>query len=409
MNSLRQRWFGRRVAVVAATVLGCSLGGVFLMAAPAGAATVNVTNNHDSGSGSLRAALVNASGSTTINVQAGLGTITLASPIEFPNVNPASITMHGNGIKIDVGGENRGLVSDANSFTFDDFTITGVGGSTDADAGAIVAEGGPLNVSNCTLTGNVVHSIDSDGGVLLSEGGPLNVSSCTVTNNTVRTDDGDGGILVSEGGGLGASKCAVTSNKTDAEGDGATLLVEGGEFVLSSCDVSHNTVTAGGNLGGGADSEGGPVTFRNVTVTCNSGASAGGDAAGGLLSEGGSVVISGSTIVGNVATTTDQGIVKNQINSQGPNPSISSSTVSDDTSGCKTGATTTTTVAAPTTTVAAAPVTEAAAPATTVAAAAELPRTGGSSSALGLIGCALVALGALVTYAASSQRRRTLA
>jgi LPXTG-motif cell wall-anchored protein len=406
MMSFARRGF-RGIPVAAMAALVCSLGSVALFASPASAATVTVTNNHDSGAGSLRAALKAATGATTINVKAGLGTITLDSPVVFPDVSPASVIIHGNGITIDANGKVSGLISNAGSLSFDDFTITGVGGTANTDAGAIVAEGGALHVANCTVHGNAVHASSHDAGALLSEGDALSVSSCNVSNNTVKTDgeNGDAGILISEGGGINASGCTVSSNHVNAQGDGATLLSEGGALVVSSCAISHNTVGAGGDVGGGADSEGGNTTFRQVTDTCNTGTSDGGDAAGGLLSEGGDATISGSTVAGNKATTTGDGSVKQQINSRSTPPSISSSTVSDSTDICKTAVSTTTTTETTSTTTATVPETAASVPPTTVAAA-ELPRTGSSSSLLGVLGFALVAIGAALAFGTSTMRRR---
>ena len=462
ISAARRCWHPRRVAGVAAATTLMALGGGIAFGTPAGAApvTVNVTNNHDSGAGSLRAALVGATGTTIVNVKAGLGTITLSSPIVFPTEDSVLLTLHGNGITINANGKTSALVSNSSSFSFDGFTVTGVGGSANTDAGGIVAFDGSLAVSNCNLHGNAIHASGHDAGAILSEGGPLSVSSCTFTGNTLRTDGnrgdagvilaegntlrasgctvssntiagtgdaaailsegaeltvasctftgntvqpnghgGDAGVIVSEGRTLSASGCTLTSNKTTAAGDGATILSEGGQLLVSTCKVSANVVTAGGDVAGGADSEGSATTFRNVTDTCNSATSNGGDAAGGLLQEGGVPTISGSTIVGNTAKSSGDAAVEQQINSRGSAPVISGSTVSDNTSICHAPATTTTT----TTTV---PVTAASVAPTTVAATAELPRTGGHSSQLGLVGLALVTLGTACTYAASSKRRR---
>src|SRR5215471_11799457 len=96
---------GRRLhAVIAATVLLTATAAVVgPLASTAGAATFNVTNNHDSGAGSLRQALLDAaaaSGPDTVSVQAGLGTITLSSPISWSasGTGDQSVTINGNGV-----------------------------------------------------------------------------------------------------------------------------------------------------------------------------------------------------------------------------------------------------------------------------------------------------------------------
>src|SRR5262249_12238629 len=244
---------------------------------------------------------------------------TLASPLVFPDAKTGTVTVHGNGITINANGQPSGLFSFANDLSLDHFTITGVGGSTSTtDAGAIVAQGAALHVSNCTMRANAPHAIGLDAGVLFSDGGTLTMSSCTLTGNTVRSDGrGDAAVVLSEGREITASGCTVSSNHVNAAGDGATVLSEGGFLHLSSCTVSKNTVVAGGDVGGGADSEGGGVTFASVTDTCNAATSDGGDAAGGLLSEGGNATIGGSKIAGNTASTSGDGIAKSQVNVQG--------------------------------------------------------------------------------------------
>jgi hypothetical protein len=73
---------------------------------PAGAAPLTVTNNSDSGPGSLRQALadsVTSPGPDGITVQAGIGTITLTTgPISWSGDN--LVTIQGNGVTINANG-----------------------------------------------------------------------------------------------------------------------------------------------------------------------------------------------------------------------------------------------------------------------------------------------------------------
>ena len=72
---------------------------LWLPAAARAQTTFNVTTNSDSGAGSLRQALLDVPGSGTsiINFDAGLGTITLLSELFVINKPGASVTINGNG------------------------------------------------------------------------------------------------------------------------------------------------------------------------------------------------------------------------------------------------------------------------------------------------------------------------
>ena len=79
---------GRRLhgTIAVLALLAATSAVVGPLASTAGAATFNVTNNHDAGAGSLRQALLDAAGAAgndTVVVQAGLGTITLSTPIQW--------------------------------------------------------------------------------------------------------------------------------------------------------------------------------------------------------------------------------------------------------------------------------------------------------------------------------------
>ncbi|MCZ7531296.1 MAG: hypothetical protein M5U31_13750 [Acidimicrobiia bacterium] len=261
-----------------------------LLAGTAGAAQFNVTNTNDSGAGSLRQAIADATanpGDDDVVIQPGLGTITLQSEILW--FSSGSLAIIGNGATINAGGAARALVSDGGGdLSVDGITITGVGGSIDDNAAPIVTEGNGVSVSNCTITGNIVNSGDGDAaGAVLSEGGPVAIQGCDITANTATTTSGD---------------------------------------------------AAGGVL-----SEGGDVVVGGSSIICNS-ASSDSDSAGGLLSEGGAVSITDSTIQGNTATGATS---ENQVFSNGPDPVITNTVISDDDSICATSPTTPTTPTTP--------------------------------------------------------------
>ena len=151
--------------------------------------TITVTNDDDSGSGSLRAALGSAVAGETIKfAPSAYGTITLSSgPLEVTT----SVTIDGPGPnKVTINGNDtyQDLVVDANvTATISGLTITG--GQAPASypyAGGGIYNDGNLTVDDCVITGN---SAPCGGGI--GNSGSLTVSDCSVSNNT---GDNGGGI-----------------------------------------------------------------------------------------------------------------------------------------------------------------------------------------------------------------------
>jgi hypothetical protein len=294
---------------LAAAVLPASA----LIAGPAGAAVpINVTSNADSGPNTLRQAIadaVTAGGAQEIDIQAGLGTITVTSELNWST--NGVLTIVGNGATLTGPGVARGLVDDGGAgVSISGLTITGFGGSTDNDAAAVVEEGGPVTLDSCTITGNAIVTTGEDvAGAVLSEGGPVTVTDCVITGNTATTPDGD-------------AAGAINS--------------EGGQVILATSTVSGNTgSTTAGDAGGGILSEGGSVTVRPSTINCNTataGPPDGGDAAGGILSEGNDITINDSNVVGNRATA--EGDSSNSLLAPGNAINGTGNTVSDDTTSC---------------------------------------------------------------------------
>ncbi len=294
--------------LTALSLLALAFGGGVLVPDVAGAAEYNVTNANNSGAGSLRQALANAEsnpGADTVAVQAGVGTITLSSPIIWST--GGGVTIQGNGVTIDANGETAALYDDSGqSLTIEDLTITGVGGASSIDTAPVVAQGGSVTARDCTITGNEVYTDDGDAaGGILSEGGAVLVDSCTISDNTATTDDGDvaGGVL-SEGGLIDLLHCTITGNDADGPVDaGGGVLSEGGPIMVDDCDISGNTATSdAGDAGGGLHSQGGQTVMARSTVNDNR-ATGGTDetAVGGSANIGGSLTVRSSTISGNAA------------------------------------------------------------------------------------------------------------
>src|SRR3954469_5937787 len=167
-----------------------------LLAGPASATTFNVTVTANAGPGSLRQALADAAsnaGVDVIDIQAGLGTITVTSELLWSG--NGAVTINGNGATLTGPGVGRGLVEEGgDGFTVNNLTITGFGGAVSADAAAVLSEGGPITLNACSITGNAIHSDAEDvAGGVLSQGGNVSITDCTITGNSATASDGDAG------------------------------------------------------------------------------------------------------------------------------------------------------------------------------------------------------------------------
>src|SRR4029079_5284744 len=188
---------------------------------------VTLTNTLDAGSGSLRQALLDAashSGHDDVVADTGIGTITILSPLQWSG--DASVSIDGAGLTINANGQPQVLFdAGGKGVSVLDVTITGMGGTSAEDAGAIISEGGAVSVRTCTITNNTITSTGGDAGVILSEGGAMSVENCTITNNTVSSTDGDAGALLSEGGALEVTDSTVDANTLTADDEDVAAIL----------------------------------------------------------------------------------------------------------------------------------------------------------------------------------------
>jgi hypothetical protein len=170
-------------AALAASVLMA----VVVLASPAWAATYTVTNNADSGAGSLRQAIIDADTTTgvadTINFKLGsAATITLTSA-QLPTITDgAGLTINGGSANITISGANQYRVFTVGSgakLTLSNLTVAD--GAAESDpandgGGAGINNFGTLEVSNSTLSGN-------SGGAYLSLGTKATFKNTIVANS----------------------------------------------------------------------------------------------------------------------------------------------------------------------------------------------------------------------------------
>lgn len=277
---------------------------LLLSAASTRAATFTVTNINDSGSGSLRQAILDAEGNPSadmINVTV-TGTVLLNSSL--PSITQNLVINGGSqtGFIVNAQGisgqrpflvKGSGTVVEINNLTVTGGNSNGGGGGIRLETatltlinvtvdsnfasessigilpggGGIGALGGTLNVFNSRITSNNASGIF--GGGILIDSGALTMTGSTVFNNG---SSSGGGIAVINNGTARIENSTISHNRVNVEGGG--LLLGGGTLRMSNVTVSRNVADT---AGGGLRLEGGDVALRNVTIgRVNSGVGGGG-------------------------------------------------------------------------------------------------------------------------------------
>lgn len=240
-----------------ARALYAALLAVLLAAAPAQAASFNVTKTTDTNDAactpadcSLREAIgaaQGAAGDDVVNVPAG--TYILSAQLGELVYNPspaAALTVVGAGARTTA--------------------VDGADNALDILAGTVTIIGLTMRNGSATFTG---------GGLQTSSGTTTTLRDVTIADN-VTGDGGDGGGIYNLGV-MTLVNVAVTGNRTTFGGDGGGIYTNG-ELHLVNVTISGNF----GGSGGGIYAAGGTFTSRNATVTANTGGSTG--QGGGIFS-----------------------------------------------------------------------------------------------------------------------------
>jgi predicted outer membrane repeat protein len=241
--------------------------------------TLTVTNNLDSGPGSLRAEIAAAKSGDTIVFAPGVSSIQLTSGELVINKN---LTIQGPGAgQLSIyGGPNNPLAGAGNSRVFEvdgaSTTVT-LSGLSILDGAGVYAAGS-------------FHAGDGQGGGILNYG-TLTLSGCTLSDNTANSFNS--GTTAYLGG----------------------SIYNAGTLTVSSCTLNNNSV---GNLNGGIYSSGdgggiynaGTLTVSGSTLSSNAAYDSGGlvHGSGGGIYNAGSLTVSSSTLSGNTASEDGGGI-----------------------------------------------------------------------------------------------------
>jgi hypothetical protein len=311
------------LASSAVLTVGVPLGsGIAVFASgSAGAATDQVTNCDDSGAGSLRQAVADATSGDTIDFALSCSIITLTSgDIEMSS----NLTINGPGESVlAVSGNDASRV-----FQVDNGATVSIGGLTIEDGSATNEGGGILNDGALTLTSSTVskNTVGTGSGGGAGGGGLANEGTATVTASSftgnVATSTGYGalgGAIYNDDGSLTVTNAILSGNAANNTASGTALggaISNGdGNVKVAETTLANNSADSSFGTYGGAISNGsygiqsGTVTVVASTLSGNTatgtylGPASGGGANGGGLNNYGTVAISESTVVNNTATT----------------------------------------------------------------------------------------------------------
>ncbi|MBC8074697.1 MAG: right-handed parallel beta-helix repeat-containing protein, partial [Chloroflexales bacterium] len=221
------------------------------------AATLVVTTTADSGAGSLRQAISDATSGDTITFNLpNPSTITLASQLDIGK----NLTITGPGAsQLAISGNNAVRVFSVGTvaFTLERVTVAngyGVGRCYSAGGGLLMTGGGSVTVRDSVFSGNQAAGGFGCGGAIAKSGGSLAVSNTTFVNNRA---EGLGGAIADVNNSVTVHDSTFINNAASAGGgismNNTTATVSNSTFVGN---------TASSNDGGGID-----VTSRSLTLT----------------------------------------------------------------------------------------------------------------------------------------------
>jgi hypothetical protein len=283
-------------------------------------ADIKVHNNADSGSGSLRDAVVQAnnSGGGTIKFTKVSGTITLQSPLPALTHN---ITLAGPGSdQLTIQGLDWTVITNSagNTVTIQGLTLTG---GRNFPSGTI-ANFGSLNLQDCKVSGGAPE-ITFGGGIYntgrvsmvnctffncsgffggaIWNSGSITIAGCVLTNNRA----GAGGCIFNSGK-LTLDHCVIAGNRYITSGDGGGIYNFCGTVVVTNCSITNNIGIQGGGIWNG-----GSLAVINTTIAMNRATYSDGPTPGGAIfnDTGATVMLVNTTISENTALDFGGGIM----------------------------------------------------------------------------------------------------
>ena len=301
MTSVRSRNRVRSFSAIVAVIVLAAVGLIVLPTA-ASAATFAVTSNADSGSGTLRQAILDANaaaGADTITFAPSLPTIVLLSTITVTE----TLTIDGSATPVTITGQGGlfALLIIAPSTANQDFALNDVvfdGTASTGWTGVALDTGfGALNNTERSLTLTRMTAKNINSGPFQGAGlrdfvmqntGPITIADSTFSNNTSSTSTGNGGGALYFRGTNGlVTITGSTFTSNSAISGGAIFL----DFTVADVAISSSTFTA--------NSATGPAS---ASVTDGRGGAIAGNSVGNLT-------VTASTFSGNTAFTGDGGAI----------------------------------------------------------------------------------------------------
>ena len=309
--------------------LPCVIGALLLSATDMPAATITVTNGNDSGSGSLRHAILDASSGDTINFASSVTIVTLTSGelvidkdliITGPGANRLTVTTKPPDF---VSFRVFNISSSTATVSISEITISN-GFAQEGLGGGGILSAGVLTLTGCTISDNFTSAIFGGplgGGGVMNDHGTMIITGCTISNNSEGEGEGGGGVL-NENGTMTITGCTISNNSTSQgftessfTSVGGGISNHSGSLIITNSTISGNTCSsssfdplfpaAATAFGGGVDNSG-SMTVTNCTISGNSavavGISSGDTGYGGGISNGGDLQITSSTIAFNSAS-----------------------------------------------------------------------------------------------------------
>jgi predicted outer membrane repeat protein len=224
--------------------------------------TLTVTNNLDSGRGSLRYEIGKAHSGDTIVFAPSLDGQTITLTSGELDITTKSLTIKGRGAnQLTVSGSHTSRVFEVagtSTVTLSGLTISN---GYSVEGGAIL-DAGTLTVTDCTVSGN--YATNFGGGIYNS--GTLTVNACNLSGNTA-VYDGGGGIY--NAGTLTVNGGDVSLNVGGAGGG----IYNAGTATVAHCTLSGNAAISGNiySIGGGIYNAGtaGALTVLDSSLILN--------------------------------------------------------------------------------------------------------------------------------------------
>jgi len=259
---------------------------------------ITVTNENDSGPGSLRQALADAQDGDTINFDPSVNVVTLTST---ELVITKSITIDASPRMVQVQANEIRIFHVMPGYTVQITSLSLTAGCCGVNpGGAVFNDQSSLTIASCIISGNQIFN--QGGGIYNT--GTLTLLDSSVSNNQALSGSSGGGI--SNTGSMTIINGNVQSNFCNFGGGG---IWNEGMMTITGTTISNNEANAGHSGGrGGGIANVGTLTIQDSVISNNSADPNLSDGSGGGIDNRKALEIVRSSIIGNRATFTGGGI-----------------------------------------------------------------------------------------------------